>query len=50
MNSPVVVVGMHRSGTSLVSRILDQSGVMMGKDLQGDHESLFFIGLNEWIY
>ena len=50
MNSPVVVVGMHRSGTSLVSRILDQSGVMMGKDLQEDHESLFFIGLNEWIY
>lgn len=50
MNSPVVVVGMHRSGTSLVSRILDQSGVMMGKDLQADHESLFFIGLNEWIY
>ena len=41
---------MHRSGTSLVSRILDQSGVMMGKDLQDDHESLFFIGLNEWIY
>ena len=41
---------MHRSGTSLVSRILDQSGVMMGKDLQEDHESLFFIGLNEWIY
>jgi hypothetical protein len=23
---------------------------MMGKDLQDDHESLFFIGLNEWIY
>ena len=22
----------------------------MGKDLQEDHESLFFIGLNEWIY
>ena len=22
----------------------------MGKDLQDDHESLFFIGLNEWIY
>jgi len=50
MGSPVVVVGMHRSGTSLVSRILDECGVMMGKDLQEDHESLFFIGLNEWIY
>ena len=50
MANPVLVVGMHRSGTSLVSRILDDCGVMMGKDLQEDHESLFFIGLNEWIY
>ncbi|MBT86602.1 MAG: hypothetical protein CMA62_03685 [Euryarchaeota archaeon] len=50
MRGPVVVVGMHRSGTSLVSRILDDCGVMMGRDLQDDHESLFFIALNEWIY
>ncbi len=50
MNNPIVVVGMHRSGTSLVSRLLDKSGVLMGKDLQEDHESEFFIGLNEWIY
>lgn len=50
MASPILVVGMHRSGTSLVSRILDDCGVMMGKDLQEDHESLFFISLNEWIY
>ena len=46
MANPVVVVGMHRSGTSLVSRILDDCGVMMGKDLQEDHESIFFISLN----
>ncbi|MDP6220006.1 MAG: sulfotransferase [Candidatus Thalassarchaeaceae archaeon] len=45
-----MVIGMHRSGTSLVSRLLDQSGVLMGKDLQSDHESKFFIGLNKWIY
>ena len=50
MANPVVVVGMHRSGTSLVSRILDDCGVMMGEDLQEDHESIFFISLNEWIY
>jgi len=48
--NPIVVIGMHRSGTSLVSRLLDQSGVLMGKDLQSDHESKFFIGLNKWIY
>jgi len=50
VTNPIVVVGMHRSGTSLVSRLLDQSGILMGKDLQSDHESRFFIGLNQWIY
>ena len=50
MTNPIVVVGMHRSGTSLVSRLLDRSGVLMGNDLQTDHESKFFIGLNKWIY
>ncbi len=50
METPFVVIGMHRSGTSLVSRILDKSGIMMGKDLQTDHESKFFIQLNKWIY
>ena len=50
METPFVDIGMHRSGTSLVSRILDKSGIMMGKDLQTDHESKFFIQLNKWIY
>ena len=50
MNGPFVIVGMHRSGTSLVSRILDRSGVFMGLDLQEDHESKFFIKFNKWIY
>jgi len=50
VTNPIVVVGMHRSGTSLVSRLLDKSGVLMGRDLQEDHESMFFIGLNRWIY
>jgi hypothetical protein len=50
MESPFVVIGMHRSGTSLVSRILDKSGILMGRDLQTDHESKFFIELNKWIY
>ena len=50
MNGPFVIVGMHRSGTSLVSRILDRSGVFMGLDLQEDHESKFFIKMNKWIY
>lgn len=46
---PIIVVGMHRSGTSLVSECIDALGVHFGADLQSDHESKFFIDLNGWI-
>lgn len=45
---PVIVIGMHRSGTSLVSRMLDDAGLFVGRDLQADHESEFFIRLNQF--
>ena len=48
-DSPLILVGMHRSGTSMLSRFIEKSGYFMGDDLQGDHESLFFIGINNWI-
>jgi len=32
-SSPVLVAGMHRSGTSLASRMLEQLGVQLGSDL-----------------
>jgi hypothetical protein len=44
---PVIVVGMHRSGTSAVARVLNAIGVFMGADLQRDHESRTFIAVNE---
>ncbi|GAB4408716.1 MAG: hypothetical protein Kow00106_01970 [Anaerolineae bacterium] len=45
---PVIVVGMHRSGTSLLCRLLDQLGVHLGAD-QGpiNAESRHFRALNE---
>ena len=45
---PVILVGMHRSGTSLLCRLLDGLGVHMGAD-QGrmNAESLHFRALNE---
>lgn len=46
MDKPVIVAGMHRSGTSLLSRILDDSGVFMGKKISGNHEAKFFQELN----
>jgi hypothetical protein len=47
--SPLVVIGMHRSGTRLLVEILDRLGVFMGADRQGDSESVAFMLINEEI-
>jgi hypothetical protein len=47
--SPIVVIGMHRSGTRLLVDILDKLGVFMGADRQGDAESVAFMMINEEI-
>jgi hypothetical protein len=46
---PIIVVGMHRSGTTLVSDILSRLGVFMGSRLESHLESVFFRDVNEWI-
>jgi len=45
-SSPVIVLGMHRSGTSIFTRILSDIGVFVGKDLNVHCESKFFMNLN----
>jgi hypothetical protein len=47
--SPIVVIGMHRSGTRLLVEVLDKLGVFMGADRQGDAESVAFMLINETI-
>jgi hypothetical protein len=47
--SPIVVIGMHRSGTRLLVEILDKLGVFMGADRQADAESVAFMLINEEI-
>lgn len=46
---PVLVVGMHRSGTSILSRILDDLGLFLGRDVDGHHESRHFQRINKWM-
>lgn len=46
---PVIIIGMHRSGTSAITRILEQLGIFVGHDLDENHESQFFQGLNKWL-
>jgi hypothetical protein len=46
---PVIILGMHRSGTSMVSQLLGQLGLFVGRKLQDDHESTFFLEINDQI-
>ncbi len=47
--SPIIVAGMHRSGTTLLSNILQRSGLFMGNRQDSHGEAFFFLRLNEWI-
>ena len=46
---PIIITGMHRSGTSLLSRILMQQSIFMGYKLDSNNESIFFQRINKWI-
>jgi Sulfotransferase family len=48
--SPLLIVGMHRSGTRLLDDILTSLGVFMGADRQADGESVTFMSINEQIF
>jgi hypothetical protein len=47
---PLIVIGMHRSGTSLLTRLLQRAGVPMGSDRNVHDESGFFLGLNKFLF
>ena len=48
--SPLIFVGMHRSGTTLISHFLDDIGFHMGtKKCKMNNESVFFQRMNKWI-
>lgn len=44
--SPVIIVGMHRSGTSLLTHILAEMGLYIGNQLDKHNESVLFKGIN----
>lgn len=45
---PTIIIGMHRSGTSMVTRMLEELGLFVGERKMQDHEPYFFLGLNDW--
>jgi len=46
---PIIVIGMHRSGSSLLVKVLKELGVFMGNDLEENKESMFFNKINDWM-
>ena len=48
-SQPVIVIGMHRSGTSILSRVLERAGLFLGWKKEENNESSFFIRLNDWL-
>ena len=46
---PIIVTGMHRSGTTLLVGLLSQLGASFGTRTDPNAEDLFFLRLNEWV-
>lgn len=47
---PVIIIGMHRSGTSMVTRLLEQLGWFCGQKKDDNHEARLFGFLNNWLF
>jgi hypothetical protein len=48
--SPVIIIGMHRSGTSLLTRVLQQAGLFMGRGASRNEEAAFTNAVNGWLF
>ncbi|MGF1605617.1 MAG: sulfotransferase [Rhodothalassiaceae bacterium] len=47
--APILILGMHRSGTSLLTRVLAQAGLFLGRSVNAEDEARLFLTLNDWI-
>ena len=48
-DNPTIITGMHRSGTSLLTRMLERLGLFTGARTESHGESTFFLNLNRWL-
>jgi hypothetical protein len=46
--APVIIIGMHRSGTSMVTGMLEQLGLFIGVNKDNNDEADFFQRMNDW--
>lgn len=47
--APVIVIGMHRSGTTMIAQMLEALGLFLGRKTDQNWEALFFQRLNTWL-
>jgi len=48
--SPVIILGMHRSGTTMITKMLENLGLFVGAEKEINNEALFFWHINNWIF
>ena len=46
---PVIIIGMHRSGTSLLSSMLEKLDLFTGAKKEANGEPIFFVNINRWL-
>lgn len=39
---PIIIVGMHRSGTTMITKMLENLGLFVGDQKEINNEALFF--------
>ena len=49
VKQPIIIIGMHRSGTTMIASMLQELGLFIGNDLEENSESMFFIKHNNWL-
>lgn len=49
-HSPVIIIGMHRSGTSMLTRTMQEFGFFMGRGTTRNEECRWTNSLNYWIF
>lgn len=47
---PIIILGMHRSGTTMITKMLENLGLFVGAEKEINHEALFFWEINNWIF
>lgn len=48
-DAPVIIIGMHRSGTTMIAEMLSEAGLFQGRDKDPNHEPVFFMEINDWL-